>query len=36
VFASEKTVGHRNRAIAYLERNAGMIDERMMSTSISL
>jgi glutaminase len=29
VFASEKTTGHRNRAIAYLERNAGMIDERI-------
>ena len=29
VVASEKAAGHRNRAIAYLERNAGMIDERI-------
>ncbi len=29
VFASEKATGHRNRAIAFLERNAGMIDERI-------
>ncbi len=29
VAASEKATGHRNRAIAYLERNAGMIDERI-------
>ncbi len=29
VFTSEKATGHRNRAIAYLERNAGMIDERI-------
>lgn len=27
VFRSEKETGHRNRAIAYLELNAGMIDE---------
>ena len=29
VVTSEKATGHRNRAIAYLERNAGMIDERI-------
>jgi glutaminase len=29
IFASEKATGHRNRAIAHLERNAGMIDERI-------
>ena len=29
IFASERATGHRNRAIAYLERNAGMIDERI-------
>lgn len=29
VFLSEKETGHRNRAIAWLERNFGMIDERI-------
>ena len=29
IFSSEKATGHRNRAIAHLERNAGMIDERI-------
>jgi glutaminase len=29
VFLSEKATGHRNRAIAHLERNAGMIDDRI-------
>jgi glutaminase len=29
VLESERATGHRNRAIAYLERNAGMIDERI-------
>jgi glutaminase len=29
VFSSEKATGHRNRAIAFLERNAGMIDDRI-------
>jgi glutaminase len=29
IFASERATGHRNRAIAHLERNAGMIDERI-------
>jgi glutaminase len=27
VYSSEKSTGHRNRAIAYLELNAGMIEE---------
>ena len=30
VFRSEKATGHRNRAIAYLELNAGMIDEPVL------
>lgn len=30
VFRSEKETGHRNRAIAYLELNAGMIDEPVL------
>ena len=29
VFRSERETGHRNRAIAWLERNFGMIDERI-------
>jgi glutaminase len=29
VFLSERATGHRNRAIAYLELNFGMIDERI-------
>jgi glutaminase len=29
VFRSEKSTGHRNRAIAYLGLNSGMIDERI-------
>jgi glutaminase len=29
VFLSEKATGHRNRAIAYLELNFGMVDERI-------
>lgn len=29
VFLSEKATGHRNRAIAHLELNSGMIDERV-------
>lgn len=29
VFASERATGHRNRAIAHLELNFGMIDERV-------
>ena len=29
VFLSERATGHRNRAIAYLELNSGMIDERV-------
>jgi glutaminase len=29
VFVSERTTGHRNRAIAHLMRNFGMIDERI-------
>jgi glutaminase len=29
VFLSEKSTGHRNRAIAYLGLNSGMIDERI-------
>jgi glutaminase len=29
VFTSERATGHRNRAIAYLMRNFGMIDERV-------
>lgn len=29
VFHSERETGHRNRAIAWLERNFGMIDERI-------
>jgi glutaminase len=29
VFSSERTTGHRNRAIAHLMRNFGMIDERI-------
>src|SRR6202008_2761083 len=29
VFLSEKATGHRNRAIAYLGLNSGMIDDRI-------